>query len=93
MNTIKSISYMVREWNSDFCIIESMTLSDGKNYQRGIQYALPQVDAQNIADSFQAQFDGWGYRPVAKKANPFNYNAPYNPEFLGAQPARAGEDY
>jgi hypothetical protein len=23
----------------------------------------------------------------------FNYNAPYNPEFLGAQPARAGEDY
>lgn len=21
------------------------------------------------------------------------YNAPYNPEFLGAQPARAGEDY
>ena len=28
-----------------------------------------------------------------KKANPFNYKAPYNTEFLGAQPARAGEDY
>jgi hypothetical protein len=25
--------------------------------------------------------------------NQFNHNAPYNPEFLGAQPARAGEDY
>ena len=23
----------------------------------------------------------------------FNHNAPYNAEFLGAQPARAGEDY
>jgi hypothetical protein len=28
------------------------------------------------------------------KANlPFKNNAPYNPEFLGAQPARAGQDY
>tara|TARA_R110000868_G_scaffold44995_1_gene149663 strand:- start:98 stop:286 length:189 start_codon:yes stop_codon:yes gene_type:complete len=24
---------------------------------------------------------------------PFQYNAPYNTEFLGAQPAKAGEDY
>jgi len=23
----------------------------------------------------------------------FNHNAPYNAEFLGAQPARAGQDY
>jgi hypothetical protein len=23
----------------------------------------------------------------------FDYSAPYNPQFLGAQPARAGEDY
>jgi hypothetical protein len=29
----------------------------------------------------------------AKKANPFNYNAPYNPQFLGAQPAQADQDY
>jgi len=93
MNTIKSINFIVRECNADFCIIESMTLSDGKTYQRNIQYALTQVDAQNMADNFQAQFEGWGCRPAAKKANPFNYNAPYNPEFLGAQPARAGEDY
>jgi hypothetical protein len=28
----------------------------------------------------------------AKKAS-FTHNAPYNPQFLGAQPARAGEDY
>ena len=31
----------------------------------------------------QAQFE----------ANPWTHNAPYNPQFLGAQPARAGEDY
>jgi hypothetical protein len=31
----------------------------------------------------QAQFE----------ANPWENNAAYNPEFLGAQPARAGEDY
>ena len=31
----------------------------------------------------QAQFE----------ANPWKSNAAYNPEFLGAQPARAGEDY
>jgi hypothetical protein len=30
----------------------------------------------------------------AKKANSaFENKAPFNPEFLGAQPARAGEDY
>ena len=28
-----------------------------------------------------------------KKANKWKHNAPYNPQFLGAQPARAGEDY
>ena len=27
------------------------------------------------------------------KADAWNHNAPYNPQFLGAQPARAGEDY
>ena len=27
------------------------------------------------------------------KVAPFNYDAPYNSQFLGAQPARAGEDY
>ena len=31
----------------------------------------------------QAQFE----------ASPWNHNAPYNGEFLGAQPARAGQDY
>ena len=29
----------------------------------------------------------------AKKAILFQHNAPINPQFLGAQPARAGEDY
>lgn len=27
------------------------------------------------------------------KQTGFNYDAPYNPEFLGAKPAKAGEDY
>ena len=31
----------------------------------------------------QAQFE----------ANPWQHDAPYNPQFLGAQPAHAGEDY
>jgi hypothetical protein len=29
----------------------------------------------------------------AKTTAPWTHNAPYNPQFLGAQPARAGEDY
>ena len=29
----------------------------------------------------------------AKTTTPWNHNAPYNAEFLGAQPARAGQDY
>lgn len=65
MNTIQSISYMVREGNFGFCIIESMTWSDGKTYQRGIKYGLTQAAAQNTADNFQAQFQGWGRRPPA----------------------------
>ena len=28
-----------------------------------------------------------------KSNKPWTHNAPYNPEFLGAQPARLGEDY
>ena len=27
------------------------------------------------------------------KTTPWTHNAPYNPQFLGAQPARAGQDY
>jgi len=30
---------------------------------------------------------------VTSKADAWNHNAPYNSEFLGAQPARAGQDY
>jgi hypothetical protein len=29
----------------------------------------------------------------AKKAISFQHNAPINPQFLGAQPAKAGQDY
>ena len=34
-----------------------------------------------------------GVLRVVNNAPSFNYNAPYNSQFLGAQPARAGEDY
>ena len=64
INTIKSIDYIVRDWRDGYCIIESMWLADGKLYQRGIKYGLTQDDAQNMADSYQAQFDYFGYRPT-----------------------------
>jgi len=65
INTIKSIDYIVRKCKFGFCIIESMKLSVGTTHQRGIKYGLTQADAQKIADNFQAQFEGWGYRPAA----------------------------
>ena len=64
INAIKSIDYIVRDWRDGYCIIESMRLEDGKLYQRGIKYGLTQDDAQNMADSHQAQFDCFGYRPT-----------------------------
>jgi hypothetical protein len=37
---------------------------------------------------------GLGYKiEIQGQINSFNYDAPYNSEFLGAQPAKAGEDY
>jgi hypothetical protein len=32
-------------------------------------------------------------RQAIAESLPFNYNAPFNPEFLGAQRPRLGEDY
>ena len=46
---------------------------------------LVALDIQRLVAKAQAEYEA--------KAAPFNYDAPYNPEFLGAQPARAGEDY
>lgn len=46
---------------------------------------LVTLDIQRMVAKAQAEYE-------AKTAS-FNYDAPYNPEFLGAQPARAGEDY
>ena len=46
---------------------------------------LVTLDIQRLVAKAQAEYE-------AKTAS-FNYDAPYNPEFLGAQPARAGEDY
>ena len=47
----------------------------------------------NRTKSANAQLCASNALKAAKKASPFNYNAPYNPEFLGAAPARAGQDY
>ena len=46
---------------------------------------LVALDIQRLVAKAQAEYEA--------KPAPFNYDAPYNPEFLGAQPARAGEDY
>ena len=58
-----TIIYIVRKAQTGFCIIESMKLN-GKTHQRGVAYGLTQIDAQEKADNFQAQFEGWGYRPA-----------------------------
>jgi hypothetical protein len=35
----------------------------------------------------------WVTQFAERKATPFVYHSPYNGEFLGAQPAKAGQDY
>ena len=62
---IESIDYIVRECTFGFCIIEAMKLSLGTEHQRGIKYGLTQADAKKMASNFQAQFEGFGYRPEA----------------------------
>lgn len=61
-----------------------ITLSDDADdlYMR-LRCVLRAIEDHAFAFDEQAQFE----------ANPWNHNAPYNPEFLGAQPARVGEDY
>ena len=53
-------------------------------------YTNQQVNAMNLADTTQ-ELKNLGYN--FKTNSPFKNKAPYNPEFLGAQPAKAGEDY
>ena len=56
-----------------------------------------QQRSKSFADQPSATL--WAYATarerIAKLNNcsKFNHNAPYNAEFLGAQPARAGQDY
>lgn len=61
-----------------------ITLSDDANdlYMR-LRVVLGAIEDHAVSLDEQAQFE----------ANPWTHNAPYNPQFLGAQPARAGEDY
>lgn len=65
MNTIKSISYLVRKSQTGFCIIEHMLLSNGATHQKNLKHGLEQSDAQDIAENWQAQFEGWGTRASA----------------------------
>ena len=53
-------------------------------------YSSQQVNEMSLADTTQ-ELKKLGYN--FKANSPFKNKAPYNPEFLGAQPARAGEDY
>jgi hypothetical protein len=57
---------------------------------RDLGYTSQQVNAMSLADTTQ-ELKTLGYN--FKANSPFKNKAPYNAEFLGAQPARAGEDY
>ena len=61
-----------------------ITLADDADdlYMR-LRVVLSAIEDHAFSLDEQAQFE----------ANPWENNAAYNPEFLGAQPARAGEDY
>ena len=57
---------------------------------RDLGYTNQQVNAMSLADTTQ-ELKKLGYN--FKANSPFKNKAPYNAEFLGAQPARAGQDY
>jgi hypothetical protein len=61
-----------------------ITLADDADdlYMR-LRVVLSAIEDHAFNLDEQAQFE----------ANPWNHNAPYNAEFLGAQPAKAGQDY
>jgi len=61
-----------------------ITLADDADdlYMR-LRVVLAAVEDHAFDIGEQAQFE----------ANPWTHNSPYNAEFLGAQPARAGQDY
>ena len=52
---------------------------------------MPHEDAVQLVQQFRTQEINCH---IQKASNvPWNHNAPHNPQFLGAQPARAGQDY
>lgn len=61
-----------------------ITLADDADdlYMR-LRVVLSAIEDHAFNLDEQAQFE----------ANPWNHNSPYNAEFLGAQPAKAGQDY
>ena len=63
--------------------LESSSGWDVESLGYNIECNFPEIDSDKC-DAIAAA--------VMRKAS-FNYNAPYNAEFLGAQPARSGQDY
>ena len=63
--------------------LESSSGWDVESLGYNIECNFPEIDYDKC-DAIAAA--------VMRKAS-FNHNAPYNAEFLGAQPARAGQDY
>ena len=53
-------------------------------------YTSQQVNVMSLNETTDA-LKTLGYN--FKANSPFKNKAPYNPEFLGAQPPRAGQDY
>lgn len=56
----------------------------------GFGYTKEQVNAMSLADT-TSELKKLGFN--FKANSPFKNKAPYNPEFLGAQPPKAGQDY
>jgi hypothetical protein len=56
---------------------------DADDLYMRLRVVLDAIESHAFNLDEQAQFE----------ANPWTHNAPYNPQFLGAQPAKAGQDY
>ena len=60
---------------------------------RIVQFWSSESNNWKITKSATVQLLAINALKKAKTTTPWTHNAPYNPQFLGAQPARAGEDY
>jgi hypothetical protein len=58
-----------------------------------VQYWSIEKNGWKITKSATVQMLAIKELKKAKTTTPWTHNAPYNPQLLGAQPAKAGQDY